>query len=1618
MTGMVVGIRLSSSRVIALLAVVLAVAGIVVGVAAPVSASPKTHGLPAPKVAHARPWQTARTNHRPSSPPAVKPTKPREISKDGEIPSMRTRFSSTFAHGKTYQTTVSTAPVHYKNSAGDWVPIDDTLSKNADGVASPAADDYSVQLPADLSGPVVSSKGDLTVSSQLQGAAAVSSTISGATATYAGALPNVDAVYTVHPDFLEESLRLHNAQTPSMYAFAVDLPAGYTLAADPSRALNILDAAGKAVGSLPAPVMRDSSKDPDTNTSTAIHYAVAGTAPHYTVTITADEAWLKDSARVWPVMIDPSVTFGTSLDLGCYITSPGSSDPSLCAGNTGTDNSLLYGHTAFTRHILLRFGDLTGTTSPIPADAVVTQAQLDLHVNGFSNSGVAMDTAVYRVADTFSSGVTWTTSDGTTAWPAGGHFGPTIIDNKNFTPTSGATLSIYPTLLVNGWIHGDYPNQGLGIKLLNDTGDNTASFYGMANANHPTLTVTWQPTVGQTPWVGSYDHRLSDRVDLHVDRGSGNLVVNNTDEVLSSPGQPLVVGRTYNSALAADGATGDLGAGWSMNGGADVSLQSLPSGAVISLPGGAPAIFYRNFAESDLTQDDAFVDAPGLDATLTRPDGTHFKLSFHSSHVIDNFTRASATDTTAWLSSVQNRAHDQNNNGGNIIDYTVTGSPAQTMSVADTTGDRSVHFTYTGAQITSAAETLADGSTGRSWDYRYDGSGHLDFYDDPAGNTTQYCYTGNLLTRIITPTGQHGATCTSSDVAGITDISYDTAGRVATITYENTGSTPNDTVTFSVDTAVTTGLPGVVNETDPYGKTTHYTFDTNDRITLVQDPLANQRSASYDANNDLTAAVSANNYTGTTGAPSSTATFDPTSQALTSISLPTSVTGVTPPTLSFTYNGAGSGGLYLPSKVTDDRGNPTGVSYSGGAPSIITGDQLGSDSSKQVIHYEGDTVTGGTAIVHCGPAGAAAFPGALCQTEDPLYDTASPTLHHTVYTYDAMGELVTITPPTPGHGRTTPANTTIGYDAYSRPTSITDGKGQHTTIAYDTLDRVTKITYDDGTSTTYTYNEDGDRTSQIDKDAGGTITHQDTYTYDAQNRIATETNGSSGIITLGYDGNSRLVSYTDAGGTVTYGYDDAGGLTSLTEPGGDCTGFSPSNPPTAASLCTIFALDKSGNRVATIYPGDEAQQIATPDEAGRLGELEATAGATTLYDYTYSYATSTADTLHLDKRTNQVDNSFSQYAYDGIDRLTIARNVSGGGSVTNRWVYCYDDAGNRTSSLTGTSAVCPASPDITFDGANQALTNTDGTTYTYDLDGNLTNTVPQGTGTGTTYTYNDRQQQTTAVTPAGTTTRTYAVTGNDELLSVTAGGSTTNLLNSPLGISAITTGNSTIYATRDPSGALIGYRDGPGSNSSVNHTYVFTDERGSVTRVVDPTGALTGTYGYDPYGTLTTGTPTFGYTGGYSGTGDTSSTKLGARYDNPLAGTFTQTDPITSLTHPGQNNPYTYAGGDPINQADPNGLSLWGDIGNYFEGLAVDNYENVGKTPCVIEQFSPWWGPASGGEVMEVGAYGIAQGITIPFLATDVGGPAGLWTIPYGASSVAAGAGTMALGYHMIQEAC
>ena len=104
--------------------------------------------------------------------------------------------------------------------------------------------------------------------------------------------------------------------------------------------------------------------------------------------------------------------------------------------------------------------------------------------------------------------------------------------------------------------------------------------------------------------------------------------------------------------------------------------------------------------------------------------------------------------------------------------------------------------------------------------------------------------------------------------------------------------------------------------------------------------------------------------------------------------------------------------------------------------------------------------------------------------------------------------------------------------------------------------------------------------------------------------------------------------------------------------------------------------------------------------------------------------------------------------------------------------------------------------------------------------------------------------------------------------------------------------------------------------------YYQHDQYGSTRLLTTSSGTIAATYTYTPYGTLTAHTGTadtpLRWNVQYQDP-DTGLYYLRARYYDPTTAQFINVDPIVALT--GQS--YSYAGNDPLNLADPLGLTWW-----------------------------------------------------------------------------------------------
>jgi len=764
---------------------------------------------------------------------------------------------------------------------------------------------------------------------------------------------------------------------------------------------------------------------------------------------------------------------------------------------------------------------------------------------------------------------------------------------------------------------------------------------------------------------------------------------------------------------------------------------------------------------------------------------------------------------------------------------------------------------------------------GRVTGYGYDQAGRMTSQTDPGGNTTTWTYT---------PAGRLAS---ETDPLGrVTTYGYDDAGRLTQVTFPNSGVR-----SFGYDPA-----GNLTSVTDPVGNTTGYGWDARNQLATVTDPLANTWTYTYSPEGDrVTATDPLGRVTGygydTRRLP--TTTTDPLGQVTTSGYDPAErLASITDPAGRVTGYGYDPSGRLT--SITAPDGGVTTYGYDAAGQLTTTTNPVGAVTTRGY-----DPLGRVTSVTD--PLGNAATYG-----YDPtglLVSETDPNLHTTTYGYDPAGRRTTITDALGGI-------VSFGYDPAGQLVTLTDPRGQTRSFGYDLLGNQETRTDPLGRTWTTGYDLAGRPTSTIDP-RGITAS----YGYDAASRPTT-TSYPGGVITVGYDAAGRRTTLTDPTGTTTWDYDPAGGIVSVAGPSGTVGyGYDPSGRRDSMTLpegTVTYGFDPAG-RVASItdwnnqttgYGYDLAGQrtsISRPngvttttgyDPAGQVTAITHNRPAGTLQSFGYGYDPA-------GNRTSATTAAGTEtYGLDALDRLTAVTYPD-----ATTATYTYDASGNRITASTGGQTT-----SYDYDPAGQ-LVAIDTQTLSYDQAGNLTDDG------ATTYTWDWANRLTQASSATATLTLTYNGDGLPQTEDTGSGPQ-------PL-----------LYDTQTPLPVLIddaaaSYLHNGGLTSQITPTattYPLGDALGSIRGTTDPTGALTASADYTPYGQPRTGSQDvgrFGFTGEPTNP-DLGLIHLRARHYQPATGRLLSPD-TTQPNAPGSQgfNTYTYTANNPTTWTDPSGHTL------------------------------------------------------------------------------------------------
>jgi len=506
------------------------------------------------------------------------------------------------------------------------------------------------------------------------------------------------------------------------------------------------------------------------------------------------------------------------------------------------------------------------------------------------------------------------------------------------------------------------------------------------------------------------------------------------------------------------------------------------------------------------------------------------------------------------------------------------------------------------------------------------------------------------------------------------------------------------------------------------------------------------------------------------------------------------------------------------------------------------------------------------------------------------------------YGYDAAGQVGSIT--YPSYGSVSDPTATYAYDNRGDMTSVSDWSGNAVGFAYDA----------DGNETAQ-YNE---TSSDVPEGTSNT-----TFTFDAADQ-----NLSSVVNFLGLESGGSSPAARHAG--------PAGGSTAGTsDPGMRTLGqrFKLKNPSSGTADPFSSTGGSSGSDSGTSL--DHADSSATPEDSCTptsysLGVFTGAGGGARNGD-----GQITSSVIAADDSCGSLLDAPNYYSYDPASRVVYEGSSAQSSSPDNE---TYDPAGNLQSA---DEALIGSSYSYSSDAADEVTSQSGSTSSTFSYD-TLGDQVGDS-GNDETYGYDQLGDLTSA------NSTTYSVNGDGlEAASQSGSGPTEQFVWSDvLSSLPLVMSDSTNYYLYGPSTTPVEEMNVTDSPPSDNPMFLnFAPDSGiSLLATTNTDGDMVNGTFYDLFGAdADSPVSAFGFDGQYTDS-TTNLVNMRARWYEPGTGSFATVDPATATT----NQPYEFAGDDPVNESDPTGMAGTGGSNYHFPKASQPECQH-GSTfgPCTI----------------------------------------------------------------------
>lgn len=520
-----------------------------------------------------------------------------------EYPELRTENTKTFLMSDgTFLKAAYDEPVHFRNSAGDWQDIDNTMSTDASKASqSPqvlenkaGAARFRLSTSMKAGGTVSLNTGSYTISWGLDGADPAPSRVVQdqdpeseekeshndqflelkklhSEVEYRDAFPGVDVQYLISSGSIKENLILKSRDVQKQFTETYQI-GDLTAKQKDGKTVELFEQSDlkqeKPVYAISAPQMTDAAGETSDSLSIRILKQEKGTLQ---IAIEADEAWLADENRAYPVTVDPGVTTPRSPSaIRDTFVSSGDGYHNQ-AGLSNTMGTMYVGNETAnykTCRMLLNFNLPQFNKGDMIVSAQLNLAQLS---DGLSPSNASMQLNAYAMNSPWNeTTVTWDNS----LSAVNGAIGGPVLDYFIASQSTAATYNAWDiTKLVKSW-YGGSPNNGIVLKAADESAAARnvyyASNYPGGSVAYPVLSIYYVNNAGLEDYWTCHSQSAGRAGTGSVNDYTGNLAY--SVPIMGTTGEkaPMDFSITYNGYRSGthfeDGQRGLIyGWGWQGN---------------------------------------------------------------------------------------------------------------------------------------------------------------------------------------------------------------------------------------------------------------------------------------------------------------------------------------------------------------------------------------------------------------------------------------------------------------------------------------------------------------------------------------------------------------------------------------------------------------------------------------------------------------------------------------------------------------------------------------------------------------------------------------------------------------------------------------------------------------------------------------------------------------------------------------------------------------------------------------------------------------------------------------------------------------------------------------------